>query len=95
MTQIRTEAGILLHCTDGNELNGKVSYGEDLNFHELCIGGEEDDGEGEPLYSVCSDLLTHGQNVSATRTHRLCIDLVPRSEQEYTVNKRVSQFKVL
>ena len=49
MTQIRTEAGILLHCTDGNELNGKVSYGEDLNFHDLCIGGEEDDGEGEPI----------------------------------------------
>jgi hypothetical protein len=45
--------------------------------------------------SVCSDLLTHGQNASATSTHYLCIDLVARSEQKYTVNKRVSQFELL
>jgi hypothetical protein len=89
VNQIRTEASVLLHCTDGNELNGKVSYGEGLNFHDLCIGGEEDDGEGRPLSSVYSDLLTHGQNASATSTHCLCIDL------KYTVNTRVSRLGLL
>jgi hypothetical protein len=93
--QIRTEAWTLLDCTNGKKLNGKASYGEGLQLHDLCIGGEEDDGEGEPLSSVCNDLLTDGQNASATSTHYLCIDLVPRSEQKYTVNKRVTQFELL
>jgi hypothetical protein len=45
--QIRIEAQALLKCAGVDKVNGKAKYGSGEESHELCMGGDPDQGVGK------------------------------------------------
>jgi hypothetical protein len=45
--QIRIEALALLGCAGVDKVNGKAKYGIGTYKHELCMGGNPDQGVGK------------------------------------------------